>query len=169
MSNTITIPNGGVLSNAPVTGDGVFVLFESAPITTPTSTNSLQVVWNFDDLTPDGTNQSVSYSLKAVLERETSSGTWVPFWTQPLDLVIPEQGTGFILEYGPHILNFSPEQAFDMSDGQQIVSHEYTKQGHLPDTIRFCVLVRERGFNNTPGTTQFQSVKVSASYDTLSS
>lgn len=149
------------IDNSAVTGNGLVTIWESAEIDPQQSDTAFDVYWKFENKLPDPEALVTQNSQFLAIQKKDIAGNWHTFWTQPQGFFKSEQGFEFSLEYGPNINNDSPEQPFESSLGDLIVAREYTKQGHVPDKIRFCIIVDERKYGE-PGA--FQSVDVTMEY-----
>lgn len=163
---TTSLLSGSTLSNAPVTGNGQFELYNSGSIKNSTSASCLRVVVTYANNLPDPESVVVQYRLTAIVESSDGEGSWYPLHYQFQPFIKAEQGAKHILVLEPSIFSFDEGIPNTISDGATNIAVESKKQGRLSDDFRIRLLLSEGGYG-TAGA--FQSVDVTLHYEIYNS
>lgn len=151
LANELVIDKDNMVEGI-IGANGKYHAYISNEIST-TNNQAIDVNLAIHELLPN--RQSLGKAMvMVVMERKDDGGNWHPIHTlfnpvQAISYDETENG-GIIpiqqLSYGPNIFNFDGNVSVDASDGISIIMQDHQKRGVLPDKIRLCVIVHERGF-----------------------
>lgn len=115
----------------------------------------------FEEITPDGADNTVDFRIQAVLQGQADNGKWYNLVSQNSGYFSSEQAPVKRLVFTEAVSDYEPGVEFFQSDalGRPTVatSHE---QGSLPDDVRLCIILADR--NSNPPNLPLTSVKLSA-------
>lgn len=148
-----------LITNAAITGNGVFDVLVGANQTNSLALAGLRLVLDYSQEVPaDGGATPITWALGALAEVQNGAA-WFPVAYQFEQFANPAQGRKRVVMLAPNISTFDAGIDDVMYVGGETIARISRQQGMLGSTWRLRVVCRESGFG---GAGAFQSARLSA-------